>query len=453
MARLSPPRAARIIAEASAALASAHTAGVAHMCLSPGSVRWSQTGEVKVVGLGLDAALSGVTSDEPVITDTIGLGRLLYAALTAHWPGPDYPTLPPAPVSGDKLCSPRQVVAGVPIALSDLAVRAMQLRSGPDSQPLTSPGELARALIAAMPPAPPPAAHPARRDPPPRYVEQPGQRQARRDEPRPARRARRSSQMEAAWAGAADLRGDTWPPVGEDQTGGLAQPSRRHAATDGTGGRRRAPSRMPFGVSRGVVIAAAGLVAIIAIAAFTFWPGSGGPAALNHPGGKPHSSSSVTVLTPTAATGFDPLSTPQQDPSNEQTPLAHFAIDNNPRTAWMSQWYRTPTFGDLKAGSGLMINMGKPVRYSSVTVTFDSVPGANVELLVGTSSVRSKANLDSMTTVASATSPTNTYTFHITSQAAGQYLVIWFTRLPPAPHSTGKYQAEVFNVIVRGTAA
>ena len=46
---LEPARAARIIAEASAALASAHTAGVAHMCLSPGSVRWSPTGEVKVV--------------------------------------------------------------------------------------------------------------------------------------------------------------------------------------------------------------------------------------------------------------------------------------------------------------------------------------------------------------------------------------------------------------------
>src|SRR6266487_3004716 len=58
----------------------ARAAGVAHMCLSPGSVRWSPTGEVKVVGLGIDAALAGIVADEPVRDDTEGLGRLLYAA-------------------------------------------------------------------------------------------------------------------------------------------------------------------------------------------------------------------------------------------------------------------------------------------------------------------------------------------------------------------------------------
>ncbi len=80
-----------MIAEAAGALSSAHAAGVAHMCLSPGSVRWSPTGEVKVVGLGIDAALSGIVADEPVRCDTEGLGWLLYAALTGYWPGPEYP--------------------------------------------------------------------------------------------------------------------------------------------------------------------------------------------------------------------------------------------------------------------------------------------------------------------------------------------------------------------------
>ncbi|HET7016288.1 MAG TPA: AMP-binding protein, partial [Streptosporangiaceae bacterium] len=69
---LEPNRGARMIAEAAAALSSAHAAGVAHMCLSPGSVRWSPTGEVKVVGLGIDAALSGMTSEDPVLADTTG---------------------------------------------------------------------------------------------------------------------------------------------------------------------------------------------------------------------------------------------------------------------------------------------------------------------------------------------------------------------------------------------
>ena len=157
---LEPNRGARMIAEAAAALSSAHAAGVAHMCLSPGSVRWSPTGEVKVVGLGIDAALSGTTFEDPVLTDTTGLGKLLYAALTGCWPGNDYPSLPPAPIADGEPCSPRQVVAGIPMTFSDLACRAMQLTSREGSPAITSPGELSKALSAAIPPAPIPSAPP-----------------------------------------------------------------------------------------------------------------------------------------------------------------------------------------------------------------------------------------------------------------------------------------------------
>ncbi len=157
---LEPTKCARIIAEAAAALASAHAAGVAHMCLSPASVRSSQTGEVKVVGLGVEAALTGVTSDEPVLTDTCGLGNLLYAALTGCWPGPEQVGLPPAPQADGQPCSPRQVVAGIPATFSDLACAAMRLPSRGGGQEITTPGELSSALMAVLPPAPIPSAPP-----------------------------------------------------------------------------------------------------------------------------------------------------------------------------------------------------------------------------------------------------------------------------------------------------
>jgi hypothetical protein len=99
-----------------------------------------------------------------------------------------------------------------------------------------------------------------------------------------------------------------------------------------------------------------------------------------------------------------------------------------------------------------MIDMGKPVKFSTVTVTFSAEQGAHVKLLVGDSNDRSEQNLNSMTTVASADNPTGTYTFRIQRQATGRYLVIWFTRLPPRPGSTGKYEAQVFNVAIRGTS-
>ena len=54
---LDPGQSAEIIAEGAEALATAHAAGVAHLCLTPGSLRWTSGGGVKVVGLGIDAAL------------------------------------------------------------------------------------------------------------------------------------------------------------------------------------------------------------------------------------------------------------------------------------------------------------------------------------------------------------------------------------------------------------
>src|SRR5215472_7169171 len=441
---LEPFLAAKLIAEAAGALVSAHAAGVAHMCLSPGSVRWSPTGEVKVVGLGIDAALSGICADDPVMRDTQGLGRLLYVALTGHWPGPEYPSLPPAPDNGGEPCSPRQVIAGIPLALSELACRAMQLPSAP-GQPLTTPAELSRALMATLPPALPDAPVP------------------------PLRRHRAGRSADGGWAYGGDAQlerqgpewsggpafADTdWPDAepGYDlpqQSGGRPSRAPRSRGSRAAGGRR---SRR----ARGVLVAV-GLVAVsLAVigAALSLRPGGGQSSGSSTPTPGPSTPlTSTTVLKPVAASGFDPLTSVKADPSNEESLYAKFAIDNNPRTAWTSQWYATPDFGHLKAGSGMLIDMGKAVRYSSVTIMFDSQPGADVKLLTGNSSARSKQNLQSMTQLAAQNNVSGTVTFKITSPATGRYLVIWFTTLPPQPGAVGKYQARIYNVVVRGTPA
>ena len=157
---LDPGQSAEIIAEGAEALASAHAAGVAHLCLTPGSLHWTNGGGVKVVGLGIDAALSGTTADDPALADTWGLGKLLYAALTAHWPGDGWPALPPAPQSPDgRPCSPRQVRAGVPSAVDDITCQALFQDGRGGGPPMTSPAVLAGALYQVIPApvAPPPA--------------------------------------------------------------------------------------------------------------------------------------------------------------------------------------------------------------------------------------------------------------------------------------------------------
>src|SRR5260370_14853839 len=60
---LDPGRGARIVAEAADALSIAHAAGLAHLCLTPDSLRWTAGGGGKVVGLGISPALTRTTAD------------------------------------------------------------------------------------------------------------------------------------------------------------------------------------------------------------------------------------------------------------------------------------------------------------------------------------------------------------------------------------------------------
>jgi putative peptide zinc metalloprotease protein len=157
----------------------------------------------------------------------------------------------------------------------------------------------------------------------------------------------------------------------------------------------------------------------------------------------------VTVLTPVSASGFDPLSDQGSDPSEENTALARYAIDGDPGTAWPTQYYLgSPFFGGLKTGSGLILDMGRQVRLSSVTVTFGPVPGADVAIEVGNDDIAAAATLASFTTVATADGIGGTHVFRTARSSRGRYVLIWFTKLPPA--GLDRFQAQIFNISIRG---
>jgi hypothetical protein len=399
-----PVAAARIIAEAAAALSVAHAAGLAHLCLTPESLRWTSGGGVKVTGIGIDAALSGTTAEDPALADTHGLGRLLYATMTGLWPGPDYPALPPAPFVDGQPRRPRQVRAGVPAALDDVTCQAMQM-PGRDGMLLQTPGQLAGALAAELPPEEVPPALPGRG--------------AAGPLPRPQ----------------AD--GDFWPG---DRT-----------LPPGRGQDWRRPRRQRDAASkvRVAVIAALTLVVVIGLAAATspLWHKSGptSQAQVTPPRSAP---TQAATLTPVSAHGFDAFNL--SDTGNENTNQAMNVLNGNSE-GWSSQEYFTAELGHLKPGTGLILDMGKPVRLSSITVKFGPNPGTDVQIKVGNSDTRSGANLQSMATVASASDIGGTHTFNTTSKATGQFVVIWFTKMPPV--ASGRYMAQVFTIIVRGTAA
>jgi serine/threonine protein kinase len=141
----SPVQAAAIIADAADALAVAHAAGRPHSCLGPRSLRLGACG-VKITGLGIEAGLSGASSDDAAMTDARALGRMLYALLTGYWPGDEATALPSAPTYRGCLCAPWQLRAGVPADLSAIACRTVQTQPCRFGPPVASPAELAAAL-------------------------------------------------------------------------------------------------------------------------------------------------------------------------------------------------------------------------------------------------------------------------------------------------------------------
>ncbi len=428
---LDTARGARIVAEAAEAISAAHAAGLAHLCLAPDSLRWTPGGGVKITGLGINAALSGATAEDPALADTRRLGMLLYAALTGYWPGPDCPTLPPAPVADGLPCSPRQVRAGVPAALDEITSKVLLLRDRDGDLALTTPAQLSAALLAAIPPVPIPQIPPTPRTR--ADTHRPNQRTGRV----PAYRSPHEREPER-WS--RDGREpEYWSPAG--QTGPVRPRARPPVRRDGT--------------ARAVVIAVVAVLvaAGLAWAAYHSLRGSShGPrSSPAHSSAPARTATGSVVLTPVGATGFD-----------ENGANANFAIDNNPSTAWITSWYNgSPFFGGLKNGSGLILNMGKAVRLSSVQVTFESTPGANVEIKIGNSNAQGppgtdpdplgQATAEAMPTVARETDVSGTVTFTVSSKDTGQYVLIWFTKLPPWTGHPNKYQAAIFNVVVKGS--
>ena len=56
-----------------------------------------------------------------------------------------------------------------------------------------------------------------------------------------------------------------------------------------------------------------------------------------------------------------------------------------------------------------------------------------------------------MSTVASQTNVSGTVTFTVSRHAIGQYVLIWFTKLPPYVGHPNQYLAKIFNVVVKGS--
>jgi len=139
----------QMVSQVSAAMAAAHREGLAHLRLNPNAVLRTSTGQWRIRGLAVNAALRGISSDTPQRTDTESIGALLYAALTQRWPYEnDAYGLSGLP-KDIGLIPPDQVRAGVHRGLSELAMRALANDGATASRhesPCTTPEELVKAI-------------------------------------------------------------------------------------------------------------------------------------------------------------------------------------------------------------------------------------------------------------------------------------------------------------------
>ena len=96
------------------------------------------------------------------------------------------------------------------------------------------------------------------------------------------------------------------------------------------------------------------------------------PVARLHPGhrigaGPTAAAAPARVLTPASAAAFG-----TGGAGGDNSDLAPLAIDGNPATAWHTDWYATARFGDLYPGTGLLVDMGRPVTIEAVNITLGS---------------------------------------------------------------------------------
>jgi hypothetical protein len=149
----------------------------------------------------------------------------------------------------------------------------------------------------------------------------------------------------------------------------------------------------------------------------------------------------VTAVTPVSVAAFGPGGTAQGD--NPQS--ASLAIAGHPATPWHTSWYATARFGNLQAGTGLLLDLGRPVTVTSAQITLGSIPGADLQLRAG-----NVPALTDLQTVAQATDAGSVVQLQPAAPVRGRYLLIWFTLLPP--DGAGTYQADISGVSLRGQA-
>ncbi|WTW96137.1 protein kinase family protein [Streptomycetaceae bacterium NBC_01309] len=402
---LPPHEAYEMARSVSDAMAVAHRAGLSHLRLDPENVLRMHTGQYKIVGLSVEAALYGHDTTDAARDDTRAIGSLLYACLARRWPDAAAYGLPQAPRNGDKLCTPGQVKAHVHMPLEAIAMRALG-QEYKHQAPFEAPEDVVAAL-AAIPTVLPP-------------------------EPEPP--------VSAAGA------------EFDDEYTPTALLSRGSSGFNG-GPPRAVPTRTPAGppptLGGGFGRFVKGIVALIVLAAIVLatWqiaahvnqdkneqPTPSPTTSSDKPSPtseEPPAAAPPVPVTVVGAREFDPYGGGQDAAQVKAT------YDNDPSTEWHTKSYLDQRLTDLKPGVGIVYDFGQPVDLSSVTVDLKyGGPGTTFEVRATAPDIQAmppnqQGAQGQYAVVGTGTSSSgNSVTVTTTQPVKTRFVLIWFTELP-----------------------
>jgi hypothetical protein len=388
-----------MVSQVSQGMAAAHSEGLAHLRLDLGSVLRTVSGQYRIRGLAVAAALRGLKSERPRRQDTEAIGALLYAALTQRWPYEDDAHGLTGLPKGVGLIAPDQVRAGIHRGLSEIAMRALAndgATASREEPACTTPEELAKA-VAGIPRIRPPEQAP------------------------PAYRVASFQQPPA-------------PPGG----GATRQPS----VIAGP------PPALPGRTGQALKWAVAALL-IVAIGLGSWQladtlQSRGGRSATPTPtgqkGGQAPTHAATGPIKIISDKDFDPDGDGTENPGQIKR-----AYDGNPSTYWETRWYEGADLGNLKPGVGLILDLGSAKHVSSVKVDF--IGQTSVDLMAAPSDTTAMpTTLSGFTKVA--TGDGTDVTLTPKAKATSRYLLVWLTNLPLS--SDGHYRGKVSEIHVTG---
>lgn len=409
---LEPHDAYQMVSQIASAMAAAHREGLAHLRLNPNAVLRTSTGQWRIRGLAVNAALRGISSDTPQRTDTEAIGALLYAALTQRWPyESDAYGLAGLPKDVG-LIAPDQVRAGVHRGLSELAMRALVNDGATASRhesACTTPEELVKAIGEMPRIRPPEPAFTA----PPEY--------------------QRTTYQQGTY-------GRPTPP-------GVTQPIQAPPPPL----QSRTGKALKWAVSA-LLIAALGLGS---------WQLAD---ALMNQGDKSDSNNTQTTddgdksspsPTPAAAIKIQNAQEYTAEGEAQHPKDVGKTYDGSTSTYWRTNTFLSgPELAPYKPGVGIVYDLGSAKELATGTVSL-RYSGDHTTIALYAADSLSPGPVSSLTKIGSVTTTGDTATVKVTKKVKSQYVLVWMTAVPnsgadPAAYAQAGYKQAITEVKFTG---